>query len=182
LIEHFQFIILKKKQIDDSIGSVSARSMNLSDFIEWNLNKEKYLPMKNFQVFFLSREYDSSDINLDDLDIAKNRLKKCKIMGVVERIDESLVIAEEELRPYFYKIDLSYIKQNISPDRVGNLEERLAKGRSDIGNTLMDELIHKNKVDSVLHEFANEELELRIKNINGFDSKLEDFKNRCKNL
>jgi len=79
-------------------------------------------------------------------------------MGVVERIDESLVIAEEELRQYFDKIDLSYIKQNISPERNGNLDERLVQGRSDIGNTLMDDLIQKNKLDSLLHEFAHEEL------------------------
>ena len=40
------------------------------------------------------------------------------------------------------------------------------------------QLIQKNKFDSFLHEFANEELDLRIKNIKGFESKLEDFKNR----
>jgi len=178
----FSIYYFKKKQTDDSIGSVSARSMNLSNFIEWNLSKEKYLPMKNFQVFFLSRQDNSSEINLDDLVIAKNRLKDCKIIGVVERLDESLVVAEEGLRSYFEKIDLSYIKQNVSPERFGNLEERLEQGRSDIENKLMDELIQKNKIDSLLHEFANKELDLRIKNINGFESKLEDFKNRCKNL
>jgi len=178
----FSIYYFKKKQIDDSIGSVSARSMNLSDFIEWNLSRENYLPMKNFQVFFLSRQDNSSEINLDDLVIAKNRLKDCKIIGVVERLDESLVAVEEILRPYFQKIDLSYIKQNVSLERVGNLAERLEQGRSDIGNTLMDEFIQKNKFDSLLHKFANEELDLRIKNIKGFESKLEDFNNRCKNL
>jgi len=177
----FSIYHFKTKQTDDSIGSVSARTMNLPDFIAWNLNKKKYLPMKNFQVFFLARQDNSLNINLDDLVIAKNRLKECKIMGVVERIDESLVIAEEELRQYFDKIDLSYIKQNISTERNGNLEERLDQGRSDIGNTLMDDLIQKNKLDSLLHEFAHEELDLRIKKINGFDNKLQDFKNRCKN-
>jgi len=178
----FSIYYFKKNQTDDSIGSTSARSMTLPDFIEWNLSKEKYLPMKNFQVFFLSRQDNSSEINLDDLVIAKNRLKDCKIIGVVERLDESLVVAEEGLRPYFEKIDLSYIKQNVSPERFGNFEERLEKGRSDIGNKLMEELIQKNKIDSLLHEFANEELDLRIKNINGFESKLDDFKNRCNNL
>jgi len=178
----FSIYYFKKKQTDDSIGSVLARSMTLLEFIGWNLSKTKYLPMKNFQVFFLSRQENSSEINMDDLVIAKNRLKNCKIIGVVERLDESLVVAEEELKQYFEKIDLSYVKQNVSTERVGKLDDRLQQGGSDIGDTLMDELIQKNKFDSLLHEFANEELDLRIKNINEFENKLDDFKNRCKNL
>ena len=48
---------------------------------------------------------------------------KCQILGIVDRFDESLVIAEQMLKPYFPDIDISYIQQNVSLDRRGNLEK-----------------------------------------------------------
>ena len=100
------------------------------------------------------------------------------IFGVVDRLDESLVLAEERLRHFFNKIDLSYIKQNVSQERADELTERLEAGRAKIGDKLMNELIERNKLDMLLFEYANKELDLRIKKTENFDKKLAELKTR----
>ena len=62
--------------------------------------------MKNFQVLYLSRDNVESKVDNNDLNIAIERLKSCPVVGVVDRLDESLVVAEEILRNDFPKIDL----------------------------------------------------------------------------
>ena len=110
------------------------------------------------------------------------RIKNCAIIGIVERLDESFVVAEEVLRPHFSDIDLSYRIQNVSTERVGTLEEKIEQGRSDIGDKLMDELIEQNKLDLLLHKFTNEELDIRIKVVKNFGNKIIDFQKRCRKL
>ena len=100
----------------------------------------------------------------------------------MDRLDESLVVSEEELHRNFEKLDLSYVKQNISPDREDDLSKRLEKNATEIGDKLMEELTAHNSFDSKLYTSAKDELELRIKKIDNFESKLTDFKNRCSKL
>lgn len=64
-------------------------------------------------------------IDIYDLYFGYYDLKQCTVVGMVERRDESLVLAEDILRNYFPRLNLSYIKQNVSCDRTGSINERL---------------------------------------------------------
>ena len=153
--------------------------MKLKDYVQWNLEKKTVL-MNNSQLKFLSDK--SIKIPSLRLHYTIQRIKSVPIVGVVDRFDESMVLAEEYLKNFFQEIDLSYIKKNISNDRIGSLEERLESGRVEIGDELMDLLIKKNSKDFKIYSTANEQLENRIKQIKDFEKKLSDFKARCKNL
>lgn len=178
----FSVYYFKKKEKDDTIGTKKARSLDLSGFVKWNLDERKYMVMKNFQVLFLSDKDTKSDTEENDLDLAIKRMYGCSIIGVVDRMDESLVLAEEVLKEYFPDIDLSYIKQNVSNERKNNLKERLLEEKNKIGKELFERLENSNYLDMKLYNETNKELDKRIKDIHNFKSKLELFQERCKSL
>lgn len=178
----FSIYSFKRRSKDDSKGTQKATSMTVQEFIKWNLETKGYHVMKNFQVIFLSNKELRSPAEDTDYDPAVNWMKSSPILGVVERLDESLVLAEEYLRHYFEDIDLSYVKQNVSSDRKGNLEQRLEESRLQIGEELMTSLNDFNKLDQMLHVKANEELDIRLKNVENFDEKMSDFIARCEKL
>jgi len=162
--------------------SFEARTMYLSKFIEWNLHpprkKTKNMTMKNFQVLYLSHNNVETEVDSNDLNVAIERLKSCPVVGVVDRLDESLVVAEEILRKDFPEIDLSYVKRNVSKNRKDTLQERLDDSESQLEKSLWEDLKKHNELDFKLYEMANKELDVRIKKIDKFEEKLNSFRNR----
>jgi len=159
-------------------GSVKAKELDLNGYIKWCLETKDNIQMKNFQVLYLSDKPLLSIIDKKDYKIALQRIKESKIIGIVDRFDESLVVAEEILHEYFPNIDLSYIKQNISNGK--NLEQ-ISKEEM-IEESVLKELYKKNDLDLKIYSQTNHELNKRIQNVQGFGSKLIKFKERCKKL
>ncbi len=137
------------------------------------------MPMENFQVIFLSDKPTDTKANDSDYNLALENMVNCKVLGIVDRFDESLVVAEEVLKPYFPDIDMSYLIQNISKDRSGNLEERIEAEAEKVEEDNMNKLVEKNKLDLKLYSKANEELDKRIKDIENFKEKIIEFQKRC---
>jgi len=170
-----------KKRTDlDNKAIRKIKSLDLNEFFKWSLKNKKYKVLKSFQVLYLSKTNVSSDVVDVDLQLAKNRLKQCEILGVVDRFDESLVVAEELLKPNFSDIDLSYIKQNINPNRHDKLSERLDDVKSLVEENVFSLTAKVNELDLDLYATANMELDKRLKKIKNLDAKLEDFRKRCK--
>jgi len=177
-IYHFQ----KKRTDADRPGIVKAKELDLNGYIKWNLKTKSHRAMRNFQVLYLSDKPVESVVDENDFKIAVQRIKEIKIIGVVDKFDESLVLAEEVLKEYFPTIDLSYIRQNVSEDRKGTLMEKLEKAKNEIDEQVWKKLLEQNKFDLELYEKANEELNTRLEKIENFDSKMSNFKNRCKKI
>lgn len=160
-----------------------CKTKTISEFIDWGLKQPNYATMKNFQTLYLSREnYVNPQINLEDFNLALERIQNCTVVGVVDRLDESLVLAEETLKPYFSGIDLTGRKLNVSPDRMGSLLEKLESSKKQIGNNLYNKLLEHNEYDLRLYNSANEELDNRISKITKFEKKLKNFCERKKML
>jgi hypothetical protein len=166
----------------EDMDLLMAKTSSLKEYIQWNLSIKTMRPMKNWQVLFLSDKGTRSISNNDDFTLARKRMKECTCLGVVDRLNESLVVAEENLRPYFAGIDLSYISQNVSKGREKTLKARLDNEKSLIGSDLLDSLYAENKLDMDLYLEANKELDERILQIENFKRKLDNFTIRCKTL
>jgi len=178
----FSIYSYNKRRSDQRTPSIKkARNTSLQDYIHWSLNQKQNMVMKNFQVSFLSKTDPREQLKSSDLELAIQRIRSCSILGVVDHLDESLVVAEDFLKKHFPNIDLTYVPKNVSKERRGNLEKKLEEDRSKIEEQLWKELISKNKMDLELYEMANEELNNRIKKVEYFDEKLENFSNRCSN-
>lgn len=178
----FSIYFFKKKENDDSIGTIKANQMDLKNFIKWNLETDGYRVMKNFQTLHVTNNYFRHDANSEDLNKAKEIIKKIDFLGTVDRIDESLVLAEETLRPFYENIDLSYVKQNVNKEREDDLNKRIQKEANLIGKEIMEKLEKFNNLDLELFKECNNELDRRIEKIEKFDHKLEEFRIRCDNL
>lgn len=159
---------------------LKANNSTLKDFVQFNL-KSNPKRMRDNQLKFLARRGKIRLYGKHYLFRAYRTIKKCTVLGIVERMDDSLVLAEEILQNYFPEIDLAYVAQNIRT-RNPSLEKRIEEGKDEIGETLMNKLITINKWDFSLYKYANNELNLRIANINNFYQKLNDFKKRCNEL
>jgi len=164
-------------------GIKMAKKLNLSDYIKWHFNQKRNPTIKNYQVFFLSHENNSNpNVDQKDFQKASEIMKNATILGVVDKFDESMVVAEEILKKYFKNIDLSHIQQQITLDRVTNLSERITNGKSEINEEIWNELLERNRFDAQLYLDANKELDIRTKKIKDFHSKLENFKRRCSSI
>jgi len=178
----FSVYFFKRKEKDDSEGTVKAKQLDLKNFIKWNLEKKGYMVMKNFQTLYLANKDFRFEAKLEDLERAKKIIKKIDVLGTINRIDESLVLAEEVLRPFFKKIDLSYVRQNVSKERDIGLEKRIEDESKIVGEKIMKELEKVNKLDLDLFHECNSELDHRINKVEDFEMKLEKFRKRCNDL
>jgi len=172
----------RRKDIKGDIGVEMTKSLPASEYFKWSITQDEHYVMKNFQVRFLSSKPPRVKAETQDLKIAIERLKECKVVGVIDRMDESLLYAEENLRQLFSEIDFSYVEQNVSDEREVKLNERLEKARQEIGNKTYSELEDTNKLDFKLYLEANKILDEKLKSVENFDEKMSDFKKRCKNL
>ena len=173
------FFNKKRRDGRNDLNVQKAKTHSLKDFLDWLILKKKNNMLKNQQVFFLSGKPSGSPVSLEDLQNSKTILNNCPITGIVDRMDESLILGEEVLRPYFSNIDLSYFNQNISKKRRGNLEEKLEKEKIEIGTDTYQKLLGVNELDLNLYKFANEILDQRLKKIKNIKEKLLEFKTRC---
>jgi hypothetical protein len=172
-----------KRDARDDYRILKAKESTLKQFIQFNLEGD-VREMRNFQVRMICRRGKPaySGLYIQDLYRAIDYLNHFTVFGIVERMDESLTLAEDILRNYFPQIDLSYVNQNVSPGRGGTLNERLEKARLEIGSGLMEHLIEANSLDFQLYDYACTRLEELISNNNNFNNKLTDFKKRCLEL
>jgi len=103
----FKKLLTKSISNDNPAGIVrteNAHNMAPREFFRSCLDSNFYFIMKNFQTIILSSRDNHHEANSDDFNQAIQRLKDCTILGLVERFDESMVLAEEILRDCFIGI------------------------------------------------------------------------------
>jgi len=182
IIRAFSIYRFDKKSTGNLAHQIKARNLSLEEYFEWNFDKKNNVVMTDFQVLFLSHTDNEPNITKQDFELAIERIRTCPILGIVERMDQSLVLAEEVLHSFFKNIDLSYISQNVSKELVEDVSKRIETEKKQIGDDIMKKLMFHNKLDMKLYEYANEELDRRIKRTENFEKKLLDFKDRCRKL
>lgn len=177
----FSLYSFARRDDRNSEFNANAKNLTIKEFIRYNMGNKDLRQMKNPQTRWLSQEIKEFNPPLR-LTRAIENITSCTILGIVDRMDESLVVAEETLKPYFPNINMSYVSQNVSKERASSLEERLAKAREEIGKELWNRLLKRNGQDMEVYNKANGELDKRIKSVNQFEEKLADFRKRCKAL
>lgn len=98
---------------------------------------------------------------------------------VVDRLDESLTVAEFFLNPAFTGLQLHYVPQNVTQAPGTTLGERQDRLREHLGTELFGQLHAFNQLDLRLYETANRELDRRITLVPRFEERLAGFRTRC---
>lgn len=181
-----------------------AKKTSLKDFIQQRISAKKNLTLKNWQVRVLSSKDSKAELDDEDLKNSINYLREFTIIGVVDRFEQSMMLAEDVLSKNLGKIfdrfeqsikltqdvlsrnlgkiDCTYVRDYNSTKNKDELNEKIKKMMDEVGNDLMQELKKENELDLQLYLNANKILDSRIKKINNFTNKFLDFQERCKKL
>ena len=136
--------------------------------------------IRNFQTQrCCGRRFKVGDhVTEEDFETALRQVQRLPLMGLVERYDESMVLFEDTLQPFFPDISLAYVKQNVSTGRKRTLEKRVQHVYDSLGSEISASLLEHNAWDRKLYEEAHALLSKRIDALPAFDEKLKAFRTR----
>jgi len=163
--------------------SAYAKLHSFSEFIQWRFQTDPNF-FVNYQVRYildLISAYKSNNIE-KYFQNALEFLESSPIVGIVDRLDESLVLAEHFLKNYFPSIDLSYVIQNISKSKESGHSNISPDPIEEENELVLEKLRQKNELDLKFYQLTNKELDYRIEKIESFQNLLHDFKSRCKKI
>ena len=138
---------------------VAIANMSMLEFVQSDLTVE----IDNCQLRYLTGT--SKPINTltnSLLEEAKNNLSSYFEIGITERFDESIITIVNNLE---WKTKPYYVQKN---------KARTTK-KEVVDPAIIKIISERNRLDIKLYHWATAQLDLRIKNIPEFDSKLEDF-------
>ncbi len=110
------------------------------------------------------------------------RVQALPLVGVVERYDESMVLLESLLQPYFPGLDLAWLPQNVTRQATDN------DGAAEVAATLAElgplaqTVIDNNSYDFALYRAAEARLQFAIAQVDDFAIRFADFRRRCAQL
>ena len=114
-----------------------------------------------------------------DLSRAKDYIDSLEMLGIVEQFDESMLLFEKELTPFYKEVDLSYKKQNITNVNNESTESRIERLKEQIGEDVFSLLLDRNKADLELYEYARKVFAKKLLEMKNLASNLKDLRDRC---
>lgn len=155
-----QYGFLRKPSVDDPLAGL-ARTTDLAGFLGFLLDHHPEYAC-NAQTRLLLHQGDGSAISSDDFHPIRELLGNISLLGVVDAFDESLMVAEYSLHPYFPRLRLHYCPQNVTNSREMPFSHRLDLIRSSCGERLYGRLVEANRFDMELWRQARLELRCRL--------------------
>ena len=171
----------KKQEPVNTKGARKAKDLSFNDYIKWYMEPTSPATIRNSQTIFLSGEGPAPQHMDNQFFKALNTLSNPEnLIGVVDRYDESVVVFEEALKTAFPNLDLSYIRRNVTDTDLKSTVDVKAKKLLDSMEKEIQELVlANNKYDMKLYERANILLDQKIAQIENFEVRLNNFKDRC---
>ena len=172
----------ERRQESDTPGAVHAKKLGFKDYVDWRLGHKGGGVVMDYQIKYCSGR---RGVEIDDAFVKATAcaMSKFALTGIVDRYDESMVYYEHQLKDKLPKIDLAYVRQNVSEGGLSSLSvsEKAAAVTDELGSgaALLE---NSNRADLGLYALANESLNQHIAKIPDFDKKLENFRNRCEKL
>lgn len=162
-LDRLQSMYSYYRSIPDRVDkSTAAKRMTLPDFLLWMLEVEPHNTM-NAQTSFMATggKYFFPPTSLE-LEAACRRVADVRFLGVVDRFDESLIIARFFLKAIFQKLDFTYSPENVSGNVHMPLTDKLEKMKDVCGKDFFDRLRKLNEHDEKLWMYATEEISRRL--------------------
>ncbi len=172
------------RQKSNGAGAVNAKKMIFPEYVMWRMSPSSGATIRNFQTRRLCDHFvrTGTSVAEEDFVAALRQVQHLQLMGIVERYDESMVLFEETLRPFFPNIDLAYVRQNVSRGRKKTVEARVEAVYARLGSEISTLLKKKNQWDQALYEVGQALLLKRIEAVPAFEEKLAAFRKRCQDL
>lgn len=178
LVSVYEF---EKKQADSTAypSRELAGKSTLEEFLDRIINVEPFSGC-NWQVNYLA-----CGGNLTRLPGEPDFTQACSVagslpfVGVVDRLDESMVVAEHLYGRKIKGLDLAYVSRNISRKRPDSLEARLAELKNNVSEGVYRRISEANAMDGRLYDHCVELLSRACGAVPHFAEKLLEFRQRC---
>jgi len=159
-----------------------ARTGSLADFVQFTLTKRPELGC-DAQTSLIARSgtYHSAPSGRN-LAAAKSAIRKLPIPGIVENLDQYLVLLELEGSRLLPDTDLTQPDQNRNPKRATTLLARLRQIRAQLPPRLWRKLNERNRLDLELWRFTHQIAKIQFEQTPGASGRLSDFRRRKSNL
>jgi hypothetical protein len=144
----------ERQQAASTPGALKAKKLDFKGFVEWRLSTAP-ATLCNYQMHFCSR---TKGTQLDEVHLRKAiaNLDQIDIVGTVERYSEWLALAQSILSKAFPNILLSATRQNVTGAGRETTEAAILDDLvNDLGQTLAEYLLERNKLDMCLHQVAD---------------------------
>jgi len=171
----------ERRQDADTPGARQAKMLSFSDYVRWRMDGDVAPTIRNFHCAFLSGVFDS-EIGEKEYQHSVAQLTRIPLLVIVERYDESMLLLEKSLAPWFGNVDLAYVAQNVTPGREGSLQERVQAIYDELGPELEKTFRESNHWDVALYEDATAIFLERFGAIGDPERRLENFRARCRAL
>jgi hypothetical protein len=153
-----------------------AKQFNVRDFLQYVLDNCKHL-VTNAQTNVIANRGGKFP-DQDDQNRAALMLHSTAVVGVVDMFEACVLQAEHSLASAFPGLDLSYVRENVTPARASDMEIRSREFASACGEDLHRQLTSLNQLDSELVAFARAESLRRWERIAGRNAKLRKLRRR----
>ena len=171
----------KKQPEDASSGAAMAKKMNFKEYVDWRMQDSSPATIRNLQTIFLAGIGHVGMKRHNIAELAMANLEKTPMHGVVDRYDESMIVLEDYLAPYFPQIDLSYVRRNVTDtDFDTSVEVKSQRLLDELPTDLARAVQEKNQLDMTLYQKANELLDQKLAAIADVGQRLAEFKERCR--
>ena len=137
-------------------GAIVAKKRPFKGYVRWRLAADNQI--RNFHVTRFSR----GEKGPPSLPSAIKYVDRLPFVGVVERFSDSLSLLQRHLNLAFPDIRLTEKHANVTRNRNGGIEQRLAAVRADLGPRLYDAVVEQNRDDLLLYEHVVERLAREI--------------------
>lgn len=174
----------ERKQKAQTPGAVAAKKMDFQQYVEWRMQGNVAPTIRNFQSRYLAGvvlPLSEKTSELAYFELAFQALENIPSIGIVEHYDESMVMLEVMLQPFFPDLDLSHVPQNVGRKGLGlgRASRNVSGILNDLGD-LQERVIQFNSFDLALYEAAKERFKARTESIGGFPDRLKEFRERCR--
>jgi hypothetical protein len=141
----------ERKQIANTAGARLAKKTSLAGYVR-ELLRTRGRQARSFQTFRLS--HNSPPLGTER-QRAIQAISELPFIGLVEAFDSSIERLKLLLAPRYPGLELSARHANVSHSHTGlSLAERLEIVRTELGNTLYEELLSSNADDIFIHRYV----------------------------
>lgn len=158
-----------------------ARSGSIAAFLGKLAEKNTYLA-SNVQTTIFGKQGDFYfPPARHDLEKAWQHLSDARILGTVERFDETFCSAEHYISVVEPGLDFSYYQpENTSGDYRKTLHQKLRAMKAECGTELFSFLQDINQLDLELWRLTSAELDRRIRFVPQFQDRLNEYRDRVR--
>lgn len=165
----------ERKQRANTSGAKMAKKLSFRDYVDWRMSPDVSPTIRDMQVRYLTRNSNKSreQLSEDHFSAASQFVDDNRLIGLVERFDQSMLLFSTYLREISIDLDFSYQKQNVSATPKVAKAQQIDSLREDLGANLYNTLVEKNSMDIRLYEYADQLLAARFESLGNVEEELE---------